>query len=660
MRVVGMLAFAILLGGADPNEVKAQPASDDGELLPDTPMAPLPDLGLDWPDPDAPPQVEVDGDLSDLDTADPALADAPAALPAISNYRVAVEGVAGAGLGDALSAFRSFSALQQNDDDATNAAQIDRRAIEDRRLLENILVSHGYYDATVEYDISAARNGGDHILVQLRANPGARYTFEDVRLTGIAPEHEAEIRGRLKLKPGDPVDAADVLAAHAAFVLALPAAGYAFAEVAPPDIVVDRSSQRATLTLAVKTGAKAVFGDIRIEGRRIFGPRHVGLIARFEPGDAYDPADLDDLRRALIATGLVASVNLRQIPSGTTADGRTIVDIGVGLEKAPAKTIAGSIGYGTGEGARAEISWQHRNLLKPEGAVTFRAVAGTREQLLAADIKRSNWLRRDQVLLGRVAAQHQNLDAYDARTVTVAGSVERQTNIIWQKKWTYSLGLELLASSERDTDVSLDVSRRRTFFIGAVPGRLAYDGSDDLLDPRRGFRLSARLSPEVSLQGSAFTYARAQIDASAYLPLGSEKYVLAGRVRAGSIIGAARDRIAPSRRFYAGGGGSVRGFGYQRIGPVDSSNDPIGGRSLAEAAIEARIRFGNFGIVPFLDAGQLYTGTYPTFSGMRFGTGVGVRYYSSFGPIRVDVGTPLDRQSGESRVALYVSLGQAF
>ncbi len=653
----------MLLGGVGPEGAKAQPAADDTALLPDTPMAPLPDIGLDWPDPDAPPAVDATDGLADLATPDASAdtaGDAPVALSVASDYRITVEGVEGPGLENAPGEFRSLSALYRSGGEAANAAQIDRRAIEDRRLLETILTSHGYYDANVEYDIVAARNGGNHVTVRIRALPGTRYTFEDIRLTGIAPEHQAAIAARLAIKPGDPVDAARVLAANTAFALALPAAGYAFAKVEEPDIVVDRSTQRASLTLGVETGPRAVFGDIRIEGRRIFGPRHVGLIARFDAGDDYDPAELDDLRRALIATGLVASVNLHPIPAGTAEDGRAIVDIGVSMERAPVKTIAGTVGYGTGEGARAEISWQHRNLLKPEGAVTFRAIGGTREQMLAADVKRSNWLRRDQVLLGRVAAQHQNLDAYDARTVTVAGSVERQTNIIWQKKWVYSLGLELLASSERDTDVSQDLSRRRTFFIGAAPGRLAYDGSDDLLDPKQGFRLSARVSPEVSLQGSAFTYARAQVDASAYLPLGSEKYVLAGRVRAGSIIGAPRDRIAPSRRFYAGGGGSVRGFGYQRIGPVDSANDPIGGRSVAEAAIEARIRFGNFGVVPFLDAGQLYTSTYPTFSGMRFGTGLGVRYYSSFGPIRVDVGTPLDRQPGESRIAVYVSLGQAF
>jgi translocation and assembly module TamA len=149
------------------------------------------------------------------------------------------------------------------------------------------------------------------------------------------------------------------------------------------------------------------------------------------------------------------------------------------------------------------------------------------------------------------------------------------------------------------------------------------------------------------------------VDSSAYVPL-SDRVVMAGRVRLGVITGASRAELAPSRRFYAGGGGSIRGFGYQQIGPRDVFNDPVGGRSLAEFGIEARIRFGNFGIVPFLDGGNLYAASLPSFKDLRYGAGIGVRYHTSFGPIRVDVGTPLNRRVGESRIGVYVSLGQAF
>jgi translocation and assembly module TamA len=203
----------------------------------------------------------------------------------------------------------------------------------------------------------------------------------------------------------------------------------------------------------------------------------------------------------------------------------------------------------------------------------------------------------------------------------------------------------------------------RTFLIAALPVTLGYDGSDNLLDPTRGFRLSGWISPEYSGHGASLTYARTQIDASAYHPV-SDRVVVAGRIRLGTILGASSYDIAPSRRFYSGGGGSVRGYGYQQLGPKDVEGDPIGGRGLAQFALEARVRLkqfgGNFGVVPFFDGGSLTTKAVPDFSAWRFAVGLGVRYYSSFGPIRVDLGVPLNRQKGDGPVAVTVSLGQAF
>jgi translocation and assembly module TamA len=121
-----------------------------------------------------------------------------------------------------------------------------------------------------------------------------------------------------------------------------------------------------------------------------------------------------------------------------------------------------------------------------------------------------------------------------------------------------------------------------------------------------------------------------------------------------------RDQIAPSRRFYAGGGGSVRGYAYQKLGPLDPEGDPVGGRSLNEGSAEVRYRFGNFGVVGFVDAGQAYESTMPKFSDLRIGAGIGARYYTNFGPLRVDLATPINRRPGEGRFNVYVSIGQAF
>ena len=638
-----------------------QSPSEPAELDPSAPLDPMPDLGVEWPDMDAPDPVPdpLPGDTAQAPAVEDAAADAIDDATAARVYDWRIVGLETAAEAEAmLDRFREQSELEKEDDEPANAAQIDRRARADAELLTSLLQSEGYYDAEVATDIARQ---GERIVVDLVARPGPRYAFHSVELPGVeaAGDKAAMVREAFAVKAGDPVVAQQVIDAGVALRVVLGEEGFALADVGEQDIVLDHETATARLVLPVTPGPQARFGDIRVTGRPPFSSRHVSRIARFRKGDMYERSEVDDLRRALIATGLVASVETKLVP----VDGGQVVDVAVHLEPAPMRTIAGELGYGTGEGVRLEGSWQHRNFFNPEGALTVRGVAGTQEQLAAVSFRRSNFKRRDQVLTAQISASNVNRDAFAAKTVLLAAGVERQSNFIWHKKWTWSLGGELSATDERDTIEATGETRRRTFFIGALPASLAYDGSDDLLDPTTGFRLGGRVSPELSFHGGTFGYTRAQVDASAYRPV-SERVILAGRIRLGTIFGADRDDIAPSRRFYAGGGGSVRGYGYQRLGPRDIDGDPIGGRSLAEFALEARIRLnafgGDFGIVPFLDGGTLSTKSTPDLSDWQFGAGVGLRYYSSFGPIRVDVGTPLNPQSDDGPVAVVVSLGQAF
>jgi len=636
----------------------APPPPDAAELDPNAPLAPMPDLGVDWPDLNAKEETVA----PEPGTAQPQAQSVQApAEPASSElrYTVAIEGLAAVGNSEELlKAFRQQSALEADRKDSANSAQIDRRSRADADLLAELLRSQGYYDAVVEPSTATV----DHaVQVTLTVDAGAEYRFASVELPGLeaAGANAAKLREKFGVNAGDPVIAQDVIAGELALRTALGEEGFAGAEVGEQDIEVNHQTHLATLTMPVNPGPVARFGAIHVSGRPPFSPRHIATIARFRAGDPFKRSDLDDLRRALINTSLVSTADIQVVP----VDGGRTVDLNVRLEPAPSHTIAGELGYGTGQGARLEGSWTDRNFFNPEGALTLRGVIGTSEQLAGVQFRRSNFLRRDQVLNLSTIASHQKFAAYEAHTVDIAGNIERQSNFIWQKKWTWTYGGEWLATDERGVFTPAGIKDTKTFLIAALPLGLGYDGSDSLLDPTRGFRLSGRLSPEISFHSGQKTYARMQFDASAYRPV-SDNVVAAGRVRLGTILGAGVFDMAPSRRFYSGGGGSVRGYGYQRLGPKDVDGDPIGGRGLAEFAIEARVRLkqfgGNFGVVPFFDGGSLTTEALPDVKDWHFGAGIGVRYYSLFGPIRVDLGVPLNRQKGDGPVAVTVSLGQAF
>lgn len=641
-----------------PNVEPTAPPPDTVD--PDEPLAPLPGLDVEWP------EFSDEGDDSDI------VVEADGTI----DYDWTITGLPAEVDSQIEAAFKLASALEAGDGDALNSTQIDLRARTDVTLLDTILRSEGYYGATIEPIISAADDARS-ILVTMEVDSGPRYVFIDVNLPGIdaAGEVEADLRDAYGIEAGDPVVAADVVAAEVELRSKLGEEGFAQAEIGERTVVVDHKERTASLTLPVDPGPVASFGNIIVEGQPPFPPDHVQTLARFDRGDTFKRSLVEDLRRALVATGLVTAATVDPEPS---EDGET-VDLRIVLTPAPPRTIAGNVGYSTGEGFRAEASWEHRNLINPEGAFQARAVLGTQEQLGSVGLRFNNWKVRDQSLSFSALVGAIDRPAYEANTVILTAGIERTSTFIWQKPWTYSAGIELIATDEADgfrfdekppllpeapdPEVPEVDQTRSTYFIAALPLELRYDGSNDLLDPTDGFRLGGFVSPEISLESSESLYVRSQIDASAYYPV-NDQLVIAGRARFATISGIERDFVAPSRRLYGGGGGSVRGYEYQAIGPRDEVfNVPLGGRSLTEFSLEARYRFGSlnqFGVVPFIDVGRVSEDPWPGTNEFRVGVGIGARYYSNFGPIRIDIGTPLNGDDDDPPIAVVVSLGQAF
>ncbi len=709
--------------GNDPAVIVPMP-----ELDPASPLAELPGMPVPWPETET--TATSDGTPPELASlpVDPdteqALAAARAAAPlgpelaagkgeeiAVADHLTLVfpQNLATFPEREAfLDRFRALSALRKFDSGKDTIAQVAARARADKDLIERLLRIYGYYDSAVTQvvgnsDLAPPDAGGEKVegdvAVRFEIAPGARYRFGAVdlgHLNHTGADYPA-LRDTVKIKPGDFLDNDRIVAGRDALDVGLGETGYAFARVGVPDFLVDHKREEGDLTIAVEPGGKYRVGPVISQNPRFLSSKHLADIARFRSGDLYQRSLREDLKRAILATGLVSSVTvtLRDLKAGTatsggaaapgsgtpppTASGATAenaatrgtapatgdVALDVELVPGPLRTVAGLVGYESGDGFRVEASWEHRNFFPPEGMLRVRGIAGTKEQLLGTTVRWNNFHGRDQVLTLDLYANTVARDAYNARTLAFTATFEKLTTLLFQKPWVWSAGLEVLASGERESSAPGQFVPRNTYFIAAIPLRGAFDFSDSLLDPTKGWRAALRLSPEISRQQGAGTvqYVRTQFDLSGYKPVGG-KVVLAARARVGSIPGAPLADIAPSRRFYAGGGGSVRGYGYQAIGPRNSIGDPSGGRSLVELALEARIDTGLLGgalqVVPFLDAGTVSESITPTLAGMRYGAGLGLRYKTGFGPLRLDIGTPLSRRPGDGRVTVSVALGQAF
>jgi translocation and assembly module TamA len=577
-------------------------------------------------------------------------------------YEIAVNGMDAADEGSDVSLrglFKELSALHDGKGKSDNIAMLRARLKADGELAQRIMTSEGYYDAAVNTRID--RVAADQPLTAIiDIVPGVRYRFSSIKVEADPTQPADLISKNFPLQIGEPIVAERVQGAEAALALKLPEFGYPFAEIGQRDILLDGTTGDGEYTLPVTIGPRARFGGVETTGDLAFDAAHVDLLTRFDRGDLYNSVLVDDLRQALVATGLFSNVATEAKRTGEFAeDGAQYVTLMVTQDAGPPRTIAGSIGYGTGEGFRLQGSWSHRNLFPPEGALIVSGLAGTQEQRLGVTMRRSNAGKRDRTFELVGEALRSTFDAFDALTGRIGFRVSRDSTPIWQKKFSYAYGAQLIATREDDYNFATDRRDKAFYTILGLTGQVGMDRTDNLLDATKGFRLTALVRPEGSMSGKFTPYAVTQLDGSAYYPV-MDNLVLAGRVRIGSILGAERERLAPSRRFYAGGGGSVRGFGYQELGPKDPNLDPIGGRSVNEAAVEARYRFGNFGVVGFVDAGQVYRSSMPDFSDLRFGAGIGGRFYTNFGPMRLDIATPMGRKPGESRVSVYVSIGQAF
>ncbi|RZJ86629.1 MAG: outer membrane protein assembly factor, partial [Brevundimonas sp.] len=400
---------------------------------------------------------------------------------------------------------------------------------------------------------------------------------------------------------------------------------------------------------------------VRLETRGPTNPDWVAGLAPWSEGDVYDPEDVAELERRLLETGVYDGVGVALAPADqTNTDGnRPVV---VTLTDRPRRILEAGATFSTADGSGVDLRWTWHNRFQRADTLVWEARLADVDSRLGADLSLPHWRRPGQTLKLSAALVNENTDAYDRAALTLAADLQQR---LGKTSWfNYGVGFDAGHYNETRFDPisQLPISLDRDLYILTGRGSFYLDRSNDPLDPTTGWRLTASAQPTVVGGEDTVLFLRAESQATAYLPLeDNARTVLAGRVRLGSILGGEELTVPSDRLFYSGGGGSVRGYEYQGVGPRLPDNTPRGGLSLFEASIEARQDIGrSFQAVAFLDAGAVGYQETPNLGNTRYGVGVGVRYKLPFGPVRADIAVPLDRREGDAAFQVYVSIGQAF
>jgi translocation and assembly module TamA len=420
---------------------------------------------------------------------------------------------------------------------------------------------------------------------------------------------------------------------------------------------------RVDAMITIDPGREAHYGPLRVSGQNRMDAAFIAYMADLPEGGAFDPDDLRAAEDRLGRLGVFSSIRLEEAEA-IEPDGSLPMTLTV--EERKARTFGLGATYSSLDGFGASAYAMHRNLLGRAERLRLDTSVGRIGQTtdpkdfdysVALSFVRPGVINPDTNFGASVIAQQLELDTYDEESVTGRIGLSRPAG-----RWLTGEGF-LEVSRARYKDDAFGIRR---FATVAVVGRLQYDRRDDPLDATRGYYLAGDVRPSYEFDyGNAAL--RGTLEGRAYRGFGPDhRFVLAGRAKVGSYYGPPVSESPPDQLFFTGGGGSIRGYAFRSIGiEVMGQNgkmDTIGGKGLVEGSAELRARvWGNFGGVVFVDGGIVTADA--NFSGaddLRFGAGVGLRYYTGFGPLRVDVATPIDPRPEDSSVALYIGIGQAF
>ncbi len=532
------------------------------------------------------------------------------------------------------------------------------------------LYGQGYYGGSVAIAIQGTPVEAmrpdtelpDPVPVTVSVDPGPLFHFGDIRITGMPPgPMTREDRKALQLKDwplteGEVARSGAILAVEGRLVEAWRQRGHPKAKIANREVIADHRTNLVDVRLEVSPGPEAHFGAVTVDGLQRVDPEYARFMTGIEPGEPYDPDVVERARKRLQDTGVFGSVSIEE---GATVGPDGLLPIAFHFDERKRHLVGGGVSYSTVDGATLEAYWMHRNLFGHAESLRFDASVSRigadslsdLSYLLATTFRRPGVFTPDTDATFKLSAIREFVDTYQSKSIGGRVGLERRFN----QRLTGSSAVNV------EYDNVDDAFGNNEYLLVSLPSQLDYDARDNKLDPTQGLRGTLDAEPFTDiLSGTVALVAKGTLSGY-YAVAGNDRMILAARGSVGSIVGGDLEDIPATRRFYLGGGGSIRGYEYRTVGPKIGS-EVVGGLSFVEASLELRLRVTDtIGIVPFIDIGAAYEDPIPDFSQtFRVGAGVGLRYHTPLGPLRFDVAVPVNPRDGDPSVAFYVGLGQSF
>ncbi|MEA2777767.1 MAG: translocation and assembly module TamA [Acetobacteraceae bacterium] len=579
-------------------------------------------------------------------------------------YSVTLKPTGDSALDAALQGSSTLVSLQKSAPVAGFA--LTERARQDVERFETALHSFGYYKASVTTTIGGHKLDDPAlpaIIDQAPADPplevmasfdlGPRFKLGSVTISSPVPP---DVRGLLGLEPGQPAMAANVLAAQARLSDAIRADGYPLAKVPVPAATLHPDQNRLDVDFQPEVGPKADIGPISVSGLKDMNESFVRQRLLLHQGDPFSPQVIEAARQDLSTIGVFSVV--RAEPA-SVLDPNGQLPIAFDLTERPLHAVDVGAAYSTDLGVNLTTAWHDRNLFGNAEQLNLTAGIQTGGDAVTkpgyqvgAQFIKPDFLARDQALEIDLNAIKQSLQAYEQTALLEKIAINRKLS----PHWFVSVGL----SGEQESILQEDVTRH--FNLVGIPASIRYDSTTSLLDPTDGIRATLSVTPTQSLGNPGATFFISQLAGSTYLDVFSDgRSVVALRGILGKVSGAGVFDLPPDQRFYAGGSATVRGYRFQTLGPQFADRKPTGGTAISTGTVELRQRIlGSYGVVGFVDVGQVTSNGAPFTSNWHAGAGVGARYYTPIGPIRLDVAVPLNKLPGGDTLELYIGIGQAF